>query len=141
VRLVEGDIERLSLRDYVKLVPSLPNDQMPAYLSAADCVASIPDTDGTPMTVMEAFACETPCVVHDLPDYDPELFQDSQTVLRAPLRDPQGLANAVVRLIREPELRETLVRNGLATVKERASYQVEMHRLEELYRRVPHGDH
>jgi glycosyltransferase involved in cell wall biosynthesis len=136
LRLVEREIERLSLTACVKLVPSLPNDQMPAYLSAADCVASIPDTDGTPMTVMEAFACGTPCVVHDLKDYDPDLFQDGRTVLRVPLRDPQGLADAVVRLIREPALRATLVRNGRVTVEQRASYEGEMHRLEGLYRQV-----
>jgi L-malate glycosyltransferase len=132
-RLLESEIDRLSLRNCIRLIPEVPNEQMPAYLSAVDCVVSIPDTDGTPMTVMEAAACGTPAVIHDLPDYDPAVFVHEKTVLRVPLRDPQGLAEALLRIADEGPLRDTLRQGGLRMVYKHANYETEMARLEQLY--------
>lgn len=136
VRQVEALVDSLGLRPSVHILPALDQSEMPRYFSAADCAISIPDTDGTPMTVMESLACETPAIIHDLPDYDPELFAHQQTVLRVPLRDPRALAEAVVRVCRDPSLRDTLARNGRRIVEERANYWTEMERLEGLYRQV-----
>jgi glycosyltransferase involved in cell wall biosynthesis len=136
LRHVESLIDSLGLRSSIHLLPALEYAEMPRYLSAADCTISIPDTDGTPMTVMESLACGTPAIVHDLPDYDPEIFVDGRTVLRVPLRDPRALAQAIVRLCRDSSLRETLIGHGTAMVQERANYETEMGRLEQLYRQV-----
>src|SRR5262249_27789336 len=103
-------------------------------LSLADCVVSIPETDGTPMTVMEAAACGAACVIRDLPDYDPEAFVHEQSVLRVPLRDPSDLGSAIGRLAADPSLRKRLQAGGREMVETHASYAREMGRLEELYR-------
>jgi len=135
-RHVEGEIDRLGLRPYVRLVAEIPNPEMPSYLGAADCVVSIPDTDGTPMTVMEAAACGTPCLLHDLPDYDPEVFVHEESVLRVPLLDPEGLAAAVIRIASDGALRTRLRQGGREMVERHASLGVEMGRLEALYRQL-----
>jgi L-malate glycosyltransferase len=129
---VESEIDRLSLRASVRLVPEIPNEEMSAYFSLADCVVSIPDTDGTPMTIMEAAACGTPCLVADLPDYDPDVFVHEESALRVP-REPGGLAATVGRLIDDPSLRQRLRAGGRRMVERHASYSIEMARLEEMY--------
>jgi len=43
------------------------------------------------MTVMESFAIGTPAVIGDLPDYDPEIFVDGETVIRVRLGMPRRL--------------------------------------------------
>jgi glycosyltransferase involved in cell wall biosynthesis len=131
---VEAEIDRLSLRPHVRLLPEIPNEEMASYLSLADCVVSIPESDGTPMTVMEAAACGAACVIRDLPDYDPEVFVHEQSILRVPLRDPSDLGSALARLAADPSLRKRLRAGGHDMVETHASYAREMGRLEDLYR-------
>jgi phosphatidylinositol alpha-1,6-mannosyltransferase len=133
---IERLIDDLGIRPAVRLVAQIPYSEMPAHYSATDCTVSVPSTDGTPMTVMESLAVGTPAVVSDLPDYDPEIFVDGETVVRVRLGDPSALADGVARLMRDAALREELGRNGRRIVRERADYGAEMSRLESLYARL-----
>lgn len=136
---VERLIDELGVRGAVRCVPTIANDDMPAYYSASDCTVSVPNTDGTPMTVMESLACGTPVIISDLSDYDSDLFVDGRTVLRVPVADPDGLARGLLRLMGDTELREAIVRNGGRMVAERGAYTVEMQRLEAMYHSVITG--
>lgn len=136
---LEAEVARLGLQPFVRFLPEIANSEMPAYLSLADCVVSIPETDGTPMAVMEALACGTPSLILDLPNYDSALFQDGRTVLRVPLRSPEGLAKSIVTLAANPDLRSRLGREGRRLVEERVGYTSEMRRLEGLYQRLVEG--
>lgn len=127
------------LADAVFMLPAVEHGQVARYFAAADCTISIPDTDGTPMSVLESLASGTPAIVHDLPQYDRELFAHEDTVLRVPLRDPRALAEGILRLAREPALRSALARRGRELVEKRASYEGEMQRLEQLYRDLVEG--
>lgn len=135
-RRIDRLLDELGIRSCVRVVPSIPNAEMPCYYSASDCTLSVPDSDGTPMTIMESLACETPVVINDILDYDPEWFVDFRTVLRVAPRDPTALGRAVVRLASDPDLREGLRVHGLEVVARHANYETEMGRLEELYREL-----
>jgi glycosyltransferase involved in cell wall biosynthesis len=126
-------VQSLDLQESVRMVPPVQYQQMPDYFRAADCTVSIPDSDGTPMAVLESLACGTPAVVHDLPEYDPDLFADQVTVLRTPRRDPDALAASLAFLAREGAVRARLAHRGRQLVRERADYRREMERLEALY--------
>lgn len=129
-------VAELGVADVVQFLPAQANEDMPRLYSLVSCTASIPNVDGTPMTVMESLACGTPAVVSDLPDYDPELFVDGATVLRVPHQSAEALAAAFLRLSRDGPLRERLGKIGRETVERRVSYESEMGRLEGLYDRV-----
>lgn len=133
---IEGLLDELAVRQSTRLISEIPNAEMPRYYRAADCTVSIPDTDGTPMTVLESMACGTPVIVQDLPEYDPSLFVDEETVLKVPPRDSEALGRAMFRLAFEPAVRDTLRRRGPAVATAHASYHSEMARLERLYRDV-----
>jgi glycosyltransferase involved in cell wall biosynthesis len=135
-RKVESLLDDLSLRSVTRLLTEIPNPEMARYYRAADCTVSIPDTDGTPMTVLESMACGTPVVIQDLPEYDPLVFIDGWTVLKVPARQPGALAHALIRLAQEPSTRTTLREQGPATAAAHADYFAEMARLESLYRDV-----
>jgi glycosyltransferase involved in cell wall biosynthesis len=133
VQRVEAMVRESGISTSVRFVDTVPYREMPAYYQAADCVVSVPETDGTPMTVMESAACGTPVVVHDLPDYDPAIFVHEKTVLRVPLNDPAALASAMYRIATEPALRHRLQENGRHMTQENADYGREMDRLEGFY--------
>ena len=133
---IEHRIDQLGIRSAIRSIPEIANSEMPAYYSAADCTVSVPGTDGTPMTVMESLAVETPVIVSDLPDYDSEIFADGQTVLRVKVDDASSLAAAITRLAQDAELGRVLGRNGRQLALVRADYWAEMTRLEQAYTRL-----
>jgi glycosyltransferase involved in cell wall biosynthesis len=134
--LVERLVDQLGIRRAVVTIPGIPNASMPRYYSAAQCTVSIPSTDGTPMTVMESAACGTPSIILDMQEYDPEIFVHARTVLRLDRLEPRALAQAIVTLAQDRQLREALGTNGVAMAKEHADYGREMGRLEEMYPRL-----
>lgn len=137
-RMIEALLDRLDLRPAVRLLDEIPNALMPLYYRAANCTVSIPDTDGTPMTALESMACGTPVVIQDIPDYDPQIFIDKETVIRVPVRQPAALAGALLRLAHDADLRERLWRQGPSVTARHADYHSEMARLERLYRTLIH---
>jgi glycosyltransferase involved in cell wall biosynthesis len=135
-RSVEDAIDRLGVRGSIRFLPPVPNARMPEYYAAADCTVSVPDTDGTPMTVLESMACATPVVVSDLVEYDDEMFRAGVTVRRVPVRDAAALAAAILDLAERPAERQRLGEAGRETTRSRADYGREMGRLAALYEEV-----
>lgn len=133
---VEQTIDRLCLRPAIRFLAPVPNARMPEYYAAADCTVSVPNTDGTPMTVLESMSCGTPAIVSDLAEYDDELFRSGETVLRVPVGDAGSLASAILKLAEDPASRERLSVAGGETTRRRADYGSEMGRLASLYDEV-----
>jgi glycosyltransferase involved in cell wall biosynthesis len=131
-RSIEHLIAHLGMQQHVLLLPAVSHADMPALLSVADCTVSIPVNDGTPMSVVESIACGTPVIVQDRPDLDPAVFRNNETVLRVPPRDPQAVADAILRIVMDPALRERLRENG-RRIPEILDYDLEMQRLEVMY--------
>jgi glycosyltransferase involved in cell wall biosynthesis len=79
-----------------------------AAVLAAPCVISPDgDRDGLPTTILEAMALGTPCVSTDVTGI-PEALRDGHTGLMVSQRDPEGLADALERVLNDRELRELL---------------------------------
>ena len=64
----------------------------------------------------------------------PELVEDGRTGFLVPPRDEQALADAVVRLLRDRELRHQLGANGKRKVDTECSPDAVAHRTLEVYR-------
>ena len=91
--------------------------------------------DGTPNTMFEAMACGAAPIVGDLPSLA-EWVRDGENGFVVPPLDSQALAARLVRLLREPELRRRFAGANVVTVKEYASHEREMARVEEFYERL-----
>jgi len=118
-----------------RMIPSVDNATMPFFYNLADAVVSVPSTDGFPVTVLEASACEAPLVVSRLP-YCAEWFVDGENGLLVPVRDPASLADSLIRLCGDPSLGRRLGAAGRALVAERADYRRCMDALEHEYRNL-----
>ena len=86
------------------------------YLSLMDVgvVASI-FNEGFNTVGVEMFAVDVPLVITDLPCFH-EVYSHNENVLMVPPRDERSLAEAVIRLWREPELAKRLILGGRETV-------------------------
>lgn len=117
----------------VTFVGELANEQDIAELyRLADIAVSVPSSDGTPVSVLEAMACGAAPVVSDLPSLR-EWITDGENGLLVPVGDPEALAAAIVRLLQQPHLREQFRQRNQEIIHSRADHQIEMQKMEQLY--------
>jgi glycosyltransferase involved in cell wall biosynthesis len=106
-------VERLGLGNRVELPGPRPQGDLieavgRAAVFAAPCViGGDGNRDGLPTVLLEAMALGTPCVSTDVTGI-PEVLRDGETGLMVPQRDPAALADAIERLLADPELRVRL---------------------------------
>jgi len=126
--LREADVE-----NNARFIGAIPHDEMADYHRLADVTVSIPSTDGTPMTVLESMACGTPVVVGNIPDYDPYYFQKDETVLTADPADAGSVAQAIIKLLTDVSVADSLSMEAERRVNASGSYESQMSRMNQLY--------
>jgi colanic acid/amylovoran biosynthesis glycosyltransferase len=122
---LRGELEKAAARlgAPVSFPGALPNEQvLERYRRAtAFClpcvVAESGDRDGLPTSVLEAMALGLPVVTTSLNGLAEAVIHE-QTGLVVPGHDPESLADALERLLKDPALRERLARNARAHVEE-----------------------
>jgi L-malate glycosyltransferase len=130
---VKAIVQSSSTPNNVKFIGSIAHEEMADYYRLADVTVSIPEIDGTPLTVLESMACGTPVVASDIPDYDPHYIESGKTVLSVRPRDTTGLAGAILRLLDDSDLANRLAAEAGNRVRMTGSYEAQMARMERLY--------
>jgi sugar transferase (PEP-CTERM/EpsH1 system associated) len=88
--------------------------------------------EGLSITLLEAAATGLPIVATRVGG-NPEVVADGQTGLLVPPEDPAAMAQAILQLIREPELARQMGRAGRQRVEERFDLRKVVARYEDLY--------
>jgi L-malate glycosyltransferase len=90
-------------------------EDMPALYDAHDVYLMANDIDNMPATILESNACGMPVVTTDAGGI-PYIVQHEKTALLVRCGDYEDLARQALRLFAEPELAQTLAREGHANV-------------------------
>ena len=107
-------------------------DDVPAVTAALD-VAVLPSyREAQGLTILEAMALSRPVVASNVGGI-PEMVEDGVTGLLVPPHQPGPLADAIVRLLTDHPLADTLGRAGHDLVHERFSVEAMVHAICELY--------
>jgi len=101
----------IGLSDRVRFVGRIAKDQVHLWMGAADIFVLPSYSEGRPNVVLEAMATGTP-VVATAVNGAMELIADGEDGLLFAPGDVSGLAACLDRLLREPELAESLSTNG-----------------------------
>ncbi|HSJ53001.1 MAG TPA: glycosyltransferase family 4 protein [Anaerolineae bacterium] len=129
-------VEEQGVAHAVRYVGDLAGDEEIAGLyRAADVAVSVPSSDGTPQSVLEALACGLVPVLSDIPALR-DWVEHEQEGLFVPLGDPAALADAIVRLLTGTDLRARLGWNAVQLIQARADSKTGMRRYEELYKEL-----
>ncbi len=129
-------IKSLELEETVHWVGRIePWERVADIYRLADVVVSVPTSDSTPVSILEALACGIPVITTDLPALR-EWVTPEESCLMVPQREPKALASAISQILTNRELAERLRIAGPAIVKSRANHQVEMVKMEGLYREL-----
>ncbi len=105
-------VESLGLQQAVQFTGRLERQALAALLREADLLLNPSLADNMPNSVLEALASGLPVVATAVGGV-PHLVEHERTALLVPPRDPEALAAAALRLLDNPDLAETLRRNGL----------------------------
>ncbi len=124
---------QLGLMKQVHLVGYQSN--VSKWLAAMDIFALTSDWEGMSNALLEAMAAGLP-VVATAVGGTPEVVVDGVTGFLVPPRDPQALADAILRLLRDPELRQRMGEAGRARVAAHFSIEQMVHKTEALYEQL-----
>jgi glycosyltransferase involved in cell wall biosynthesis len=97
-----------------------PQQRVPELMRAFDIFALTSRIEGVPTTVMEAMATGLPVVTTDVGAVR-EVVAEGITGFVVRPADPQAIADAILRLIRDPSLRKSLGESGRERVLSRFS--------------------
>ena len=102
---LESQAEALGVSDRVQFLGH--RDDVPALLAASDAFVLPSLFEGTPLALLEAMAAGKPVVSSAISGTE-ELVNDGETGLLVRAGDPGALADALRRIVAEPELRGRL---------------------------------
>jgi phosphatidylinositol alpha-1,6-mannosyltransferase len=116
----------LDLQDHVRFLGNLPHDQLRSYYSLADVFLMAghrepDDVEGFGLVYLEANACGTPTIGSRVGGV-PDAVWHEQTGLLVPPRDPAATAEALTRLLTNPELADRLGKQGRQRVLDEANW-------------------
>lgn len=125
IEAIRRDIAVRGLQDDVRILEAMPYEEMPALYRTADVTVSIPSSDATPMSMLEAMACGSPLVVGDLPSLR-EWVIDRETGRVVNHSDIADVARAMHDILANRELCGRLTQNARELVVARGSQSVHM---------------
>jgi len=108
---IEAQMRRLGLEDAVTLAGAVSPSDIHAFYAAADVFCLPSFAEGVPNVLMEAMSMEIPVVATRLMGI-PELVEHGDSGLLVPPARADRLADALVTLAEDPELRRRLGRSG-----------------------------
>jgi glycosyltransferase involved in cell wall biosynthesis len=83
-----------------------------SYYFGADIFLLSSFSEGLPTVVVEAMALECPVVVTDCPIGPRELIGNNENGILVPTQNPEKMAEAVILLIKNQELRQKIIKNA-----------------------------
>jgi glycosyltransferase involved in cell wall biosynthesis len=128
--------KELGLDAFIRwLPPTRSRSEMAKLYRLSEVVVSVPSTDGTPVSVLEAMACGKPAVCTDLPPLR-EFVTSGENGWLVPVRQTSPLAEAILQLLAQPEQANEFGRRACKVVAEKANSEVEMQRMEAIYQQL-----
>jgi len=122
--------EELHLAENFIFVGAVPYTEVPKYINAMDvCISFRKGTPASPLKLYEYMACAKPVVATEEPD-NQFIAEQSAGILVDP-ENARQVADAIITLLRNDELRAQMGRNGMKYVLEERSWQAVAREVEE----------
>lgn len=133
---LEGFLKKLTKKlgvwEYVRFAGLVPHQELPRFLSAADIYVSTCFIDSTSVSLLEAMACKLAPVVTDIPGNREWIENGSNGFLYPPKNDVE-LANKIIRLVEDCELRRNFSERCVDIIRRRAMWDDCVSRMQAIY--------
>ncbi|MDP2923095.1 MAG: glycosyltransferase [Candidatus Omnitrophota bacterium] len=108
---------------------------IPELLSIMDVSVNASYSEGMSNTILQSMAAGVP-VVATAVDGNLETVVDGVTGILVPPKDPQAMAKAIVRILKDRELARRMGESAKKTIHERFTIQIMLKNMEDLYKRL-----
>ena len=133
---LRGKAESLGIAAQVDILG--PRDDVPEIVSGLHVFAMPSLQEGIATALMEAQAAGVPCVASRVGGI-PDVLVDGETGLLVEPKDPKALAEAIVRVLRNPKEAQAMAERGYERVKSLFNLPAVADRLEALYKELASG--
>lgn len=127
--------QNLGISDLCVFTGACNHNEVPLWLSAADCLVLSSVTEGLPTILVEAMMCGVPIVTTAVGGI-PEILKNNDTGLLVPAGDPLALAQAVARILDGPDFARKMARRAQAEAHAHLTWEANAQKTEAIYRRV-----
>ena len=128
-------IRKLGIEKSVELLAPRPHAEMAEVYRSSMILVSPSTHDGTPNTLLEGMACGCFPIAGDLESIR-EWIRDGDNGLLVDSGSPSALANAILRAIKNKDLRARAAGLNRDIIASRAEYGRNMARVEEFYQKI-----
>jgi glycosyltransferase involved in cell wall biosynthesis len=128
----------LRLDDRVRFLGEVTHEDVPRVLESCDIFAMPSLAEGFGVSALEASAMELPVIASDIHGI-PDVVRDGRTGILTPPRDVTAIADAIARLLNDPELRGRMGAAGRAYVEQHYQWRDNVKLMERLYEEARDG--
>ena len=129
---LESLVEELDLKECIKFVGKVQNEDIPQYMVASDVFVLPSLSEGFPVAILEAIASGLPIITTKVRGL-PEIVKDGENGFLVEPKNPKEIAEKVLLILEDEELREIIKRRNKEKVKE-YTWEGVVERLEQVYR-------
>lgn len=129
---IESEIKNYDLQNIIELLGAKTQAEVVAMLPTADCYVQSSVSEGIPVALMEALACELPVVATNITGI-PELVLDGKTGRLVPPADVEALAGALSSMRADPKAAKKMGEVGRHWVMEEFDLQKNVMKLVALF--------
>jgi len=128
---------KLGLEKNINFTGFIPNNEIYSFIKRHDIMVmpSVMDSESFGVAVIEAGACGRPVIASRVGGV-PEVLVNNETGILVKPRDVDELADAIIRLAQNPELRNNMGKQGYEYVKKNYSWKCSLDKMENLYERL-----
>lgn len=130
-------VEQLGLENEFIFTGEVPYEDVPKYINASDlCVAPYvkeEDDKVSPLKIYEYLACGKPVVTSNVRGAG-DIVMTSNAGLAVNSEKPKALAEAIIKLLEDKELRELMGRNGRRLIADEYSWEKIAMKIENVYK-------
>jgi glycosyltransferase involved in cell wall biosynthesis len=116
----------------VKFVGKVRYDELPSYYQEADAYVCASHSDGSSISLLEAFACGTPAIVSDIPG-NREWVAPGENGWLFPDWDAKALAEAILHIADQQQALDKMGSNARQVAETRADWKLNFPMLEQAY--------
>jgi glycosyltransferase involved in cell wall biosynthesis len=133
-QLIENRIKELGIGNNIMLTGFVPDELLPVYYNASDYfVLPSASGEGLPLVLFEAMACGLPVVATTVGG-TPEIVEQMKNGVLVPARNPKRMAEALLELLKNEKLTETIGERARTDIVSRFSWDENARKLGEVYR-------
>lgn len=135
---LENEVKKLRMEKSVIFPGFIPDRNFPNYMRACDVfilpsiIDSTGDTEGLGLVLAEAMACGTPVIGSDVGGIT-DIIKDRENGFLAVPRNPEDIAQKIIRLLSDEELKQKFSDEGLKKVQEKFSWAVVNEKFVKIY--------